>query len=304
MRDDWEIQDEELLEDGETKEDLVQALEEAGHAYVSIDGLSYHIALRGEGLPLICLHGFAEDSSTWDKLDVRGFRIMAIDFLGHGYSDRPKNPEAYELRTVLRHLYLLIQTLVNDEPFGILGYSMGGRMAMQYIVSYKPETLMFLIAESASPGIQNYDERMERRQSDEALAKKIESHSAEWFADFWAQVPIFESQKALPEAVQHTIWERRASNEPYVLANTLRGTGQGQTPYVAKDLLHLSIEILYIAGSLDTKYAHIGRTIFDHENAVVHVVEGAGHNVHVEKPKEFNEILALFLNDYDERRIS
>ena len=59
MRDDWEIQDEELLEDGETKEDLVQALEEAGHAYVSIDGLSYHIALRGEGLPLICLHGLS-----------------------------------------------------------------------------------------------------------------------------------------------------------------------------------------------------------------------------------------------------
>lgn len=53
------------------------------------------------------------------------------------------------------------------------------------------------------------------------------------FADFWANISLFESQKKLSVKIQQEIWESRASNSPLALAQTLNGTGQGQLPILA-----------------------------------------------------------------------
>lgn len=209
----------------------------------------------------------------------------------------------YQLDTVLRHLYTLIHTLVGREPYGILGYSMGGRIALQYAAMYEPERLLFLLLESASPGIEDMKARQERAKADEALAHKIENHSIEWFEAMWSQLPIFETQKLISPAVQQTIKDRRLSNTPEVLAHTLRGTGQGQTVYVGHAISELPIEILYVSGELDTKYTDIGQTIFGVCENVSHViVPNVGHNVHVEAPQAFNEIVNLFLSDYNDKK--
>ena len=267
--------------------------------------MSYHVALRGEGMPLICLHGFGEAGDTWDKLNLPGFRLYCVDFLGHGVSDRSHNPVLYQFDTVLRHLYTLIHTLVGEEPYGIMGYSMGGRMALQYAAMYELSRLMFLVLESASAGIEDINERQERAAADEVLAHKIETHSIEWFEEMWSKLPIFATQQKLSPAVQHTIKERRLSNTPEVLAHTLRGTGQGMTPYVGNKIADLEMEILYVSGALDTKYDDIGKTIFGFCENSAHVsVPEAGHNVHTEMPDEFNDIVNLFLSDYNDKNIS
>lgn len=305
MNDEFEKLDEVPVYDQGEREELDTILHDAEDVFVTIDNVSYHVLLRGEGFPLICLHGFSEACDTWQQLHLPGFRLYCIDFLGHGFSDRLKKAELYEFNTALRHLYTLIHTLVGDEPFGLLGYSMGGRMALQYAAMYEPEHLAFLILESASPGIKDLVERKLRAAYDEKLAKVVESHPIQWFEKTWSALPIFSSQKALPEAVQASIKRRRLSNDPYVLANTLRGTGQGATPYVGDSIKDLALEILYIAGEYDAKYMDYGKYTFSPCANVSFVsVPQAGHNVHVEKPKEFNDIVELFLSDVNDRSIS
>lgn len=305
MRNDFDNLDELSMYDQGDREEITAVLDVADDVYISIDNVSYHISMRGEGMPLICLHGFAEAGDTWDKLQLPGFRLYCVDFLGHGVSDRSYNPALYHFDTVLRHLYTLIHTLVGDEPYGILGYSMGGRMALQYAAMYEPSRLMFLVLESASPGIEDIKERQERVARDERLAHDIENHSIEWFEDMWSKLPIFATQQKLSPAVQATIKERRLSNTPEVLAFTLRGTGQGMTPYVGDKISDLEMEILYVSGALDTKYDDIGKTVFGFCENVSHVsVPDVGHNVHTEAPDAFNEIVDLFLSDYNDKNIS
>lgn len=170
MKNDFDSLDETSMYDQGDREEITAVLEAADDVYISIDNVSYHVALRGEGMPLICLHGFGEAGDTWDKLNLPGFRLYCVDFLGHGVSDRSHNPVLYQFDTVLRHLYTLIHTLVGEEPYGIMGYSMGGRMALQYAAMYELSRLMFLVLESASAGIEDINERQERAAADEVLA--------------------------------------------------------------------------------------------------------------------------------------
>jgi len=107
---------------------------------------------------------------------------------------------------------------------------------------------------------------------------------------------IFESQKQLSECVEELIYLRRSNNSTYALACTLRGSGQGVMPYVGDKLEKFSVEGLYVSGALDTKYTTIGRDVFGKLPNFKHViVEGAGHNVHIEKPQIFEQAVLDFL---------
>ena len=64
-------------------------------------------------------------------------------------------------------------------------------------------------------------------------------------------------------------------------------------PYVGHRLQELTMPICYISGELDAKYTEMGKQYFAH---VHHVVLGAGHNVHVEKPCQYMCIVKEFLD--------
>ena len=67
-------------------------------------------------------------------------------------------------------------------------------------------------------------------------------------------------------------------------------------PYVGHRLQELSMPSLYITGALDTKYTTIGKELFSNTPNCEHViVNGAGHNVHIEKPQIFERAVLDFL---------
>ena len=93
----------------------------------------------------------------------------------------------------------------------ILGYSMGGRLALSFAVLY-PEFVRKLILESTSPGLESETERKNRRSQDEKLGKFILEQGIEKFVDYWENIPLFATQKGLPQAVQSAIREQRLTN--------------------------------------------------------------------------------------------
>ena len=67
-------------------------------------------------------------------------------------------------------------------------------------------------------------------------------------------------------------------------------------PYVGDKLKNFSVKGLYVSGALDTKYTTIGRDVFGKLPSFNHViVDGAGHNVHIEKPQIFERAVLDFL---------
>ena len=263
---------------------------------ITINGLGYAVSIWGTGKILFALHGFSESSTTWQKLNLAGFKIIAIDLLGHGASAKPTKLAPYQLDSLLADLHLLFLELACESSFSLLGYSMGGRLALRYCLAYPLAPVEHLILESTGAGIISAVEREKRRLTDESLAQKILLNGSEWFADFWSNLPLFESQKKLSVEIQEEIWQRRAANLPLALSQTLAGTGQGQLDYVGDKISLVKPDILYLSGNLDEKYSKIAKEIFaPNPNVTWLSVSACGHNIHLENPAAYQKILEEFL---------
>ncbi len=262
--------------------------------FITIDNLRYSVDVRGTGQPLICLHGFAENLSTWELLQQDNCQMVLPDLLGHGNSEKPHSLEPYELPVLLRHLHELIGNF-GYTTYSLLGYSMGGRLALAYALAY-PQEVQQLILESSSYGECDAKNRVNRRNHDIWLANSILENGIEWFNDYWSNLDLFASQSHLSLRVREKISERRLRNAPHALANTLLGTGQGVYPCLKNQISDLSMPILYINGEYDEKYLKVGQE-FTQLNPRIRreIITGAGHNTHIENPNRFSEIVNSFI---------
>jgi pimeloyl-ACP methyl ester carboxylesterase len=113
----------------------------SGHSrFVDVDGIRVHYQEAGEkNAPvLVLIHGFASSTLVWSKvflaLAEKGFRVIAVDMLGYGYSGKPRNGEY----TIAGQASLLMRLL---ERLGIkratlVGSSYGGAVAATCALDY------------------------------------------------------------------------------------------------------------------------------------------------------------------------
>ena len=245
---------------------------------------------------IVALHGFTGSASTWRNLanSLPNVRIVAIDLMGHGKTMVPESASRFSMDEQVKDLEEIF-TQLRLEKFTLLGYSMGGRIALSYALAY-PERIERLMLESASPGLRTSKERIERCQRDNMLADKIEMNGIASFVDAWENIPLFESQKRLPESVQHALRKERLAQCEAGLAGSLRGIGTGMQPSNWPFLGQLDMPVLLITGSMDEKFCKIATEITALCKNAQHVtVNDAGHAIHVENPAEFATIVKKYL---------
>ena len=264
---------------------------------VDVDGLGLHAELAGSGPPLVLLHGFTGSAGTWSGLTAAlaaDYTVIAPDLIGHGRSDAPGDVDRYRMSRAVDDLVALVRQLGHGRA-AWLGYSLGGRTALQLVVQH-PEAVEALILEGASPGIADGDERAARVASDEAMAERIERDGVEAFVDTWERVPLFATQLSLPAETRAAIRTTRTANTATGLANSLRGMGAGAQDPLLDRVAGIAVPTLLIAGELDTKYVEIARDMArTMPDATMHLIEGAGHAAHLERPEAFQRPLLEFL---------
>jgi 2-succinyl-6-hydroxy-2,4-cyclohexadiene-1-carboxylate synthase len=264
---------------------------------LAIDGAMINVETAGAGPPLVLLHGFTGSAASWDgHMDAfaQRYRVAAVDLIGHGQSDAPADPGRYTIAHeiedvigVLDHLGMARVTLA--------GYSMGGRVALATAIA-APERCAALVLESASPGIVDLESRMVREAQDNEMATSIIRDGIESFVDRWERHPVFASQASLPDEVRSGLRRQRLQNRPVGLANSLRGLGQGVQPPLHDFLAEVRVPTLLITGALDEKYRALAAEMQARmPGALVEVVDGAGHAVHVEQPEAFQRLVLDFL---------
>jgi len=265
---------------------------------IGVRGIDYRVRttppVRRHRHPVVLVHGFAGCSEDWmdlaAALDREGWPAIAIDLPGHGETETPHVAQRFTLGDTILDLRFVL-TALHVVLAHWVGYSMGGRIALGEAIRHGGRMLS-LTLESASPGIENAEERAERRRSDEALARDIESRGIAWFADYWISQPIFATQRALPAGVREAQRARRLRNHAAGLTGSLRGVGQGVQPYLGYQLHEVLCPALVLSGGLDPKYAVLGAqaaAALPHASHVV--VPNAGHNIHLEQPKAFARAL-------------
>jgi len=125
--------------------------------YFESDGMRFHYLDWGdsENPTIIMLHGFAQQSHSWDFVALGlcdKFRIVAFDQRGHGDSDWSQNHN-YSLNDYHNDIDNLIKHLGLSETL-MVGMSMGGRNAFTYAASH-PDIVSALVVVDAAPVAQS-----------------------------------------------------------------------------------------------------------------------------------------------------
>ena len=264
-------------------------------AFIEVSGVNIHYTVWNEqaSVTIVAFHGFTGSVHTWEKVALElglDVRFIAIDLLGHGQTSSPADVTLYSMEAQVALLHDCLQQIV-AEPFHLLGYSMGGRVAVSYAVKH-PTHIKSLLLESASPGLESEDSRAERRTNDAKLANKIMQEGIASFIDMWENIPLFASQKLLPIEVQQAVREERMNQKPIGLANSLLGMGTGQMPSVWHRLQSLLMPVFLLTGQVDHKFVDIANKMRQVNENFTHItISGCGHAIHVENPQKFATIV-------------
>jgi pimeloyl-ACP methyl ester carboxylesterase len=98
----------------------------------------YHLSGPATGPLVVCVHGLTTPSFVWAPLakglTALGFRVLVYDLYGRGYSDRPQGLQ--DKGFFNSQLHDLLAELEVQEPFHLIGYSMGGAIGAGFATTY------------------------------------------------------------------------------------------------------------------------------------------------------------------------
>jgi 2-succinyl-6-hydroxy-2,4-cyclohexadiene-1-carboxylate synthase len=186
-----------------------------------------------------------------------------------------------------------IETAAGDDGAALVGYSLGGRLALRAATSH-PERYSALVTIGAGAGIDDPGARVARSDADERMAAWMEVTPIEDIVAIWERQPLFADQSDELIDAQR---DGRLSHDPRDLALLMRTAGQGAMDPVWFELGSLSMPVLALSGSRDERYTAAARRIV-HEapNATAQVVPEAGHAAHLQQPEEVARLLVEFLD--------
>jgi 2-succinyl-6-hydroxy-2,4-cyclohexadiene-1-carboxylate synthase len=243
---------------------------------------------------VLLLHGFLGSSEDWQPVIEQlqtGYHVIAVDLPGHGKS-LGLPPVSYTFPGMVNELFQLLRT-EKIHKISIVGYSMGGRIAM-YLIHRAPEIWNHAIIIAASPGLSGEERRSARADWQEKQIELIKSQPIDEFVQLWYKMDLFDPLRNSP--VFSSVLQRRLHNNGPELAKAFTGFSILNQPDFLGPRHEIRCPILYISGSADEKYCRIGEE-FGHfitgSRAVV--IGGAGHSVHLEKPEETTRIIQNYL---------
>jgi 2-succinyl-6-hydroxy-2,4-cyclohexadiene-1-carboxylate synthase len=243
-----------------------------------------HSEREGSGRRVVLLHGFGQTARCWGALPgalVPRYEVVRLDAPGHGDT----GGEGVDLQTTAQ---LIAEA---GGPAVYVGYSMGGRMALQLAVD-RPDVVRGLVVVGGTPGIEDPAERARRRDDDHALAQRIRDEGVDAFIRYWLDLPLF---AGLPADARFEDERRRNTAEG--LATSLERAGTGSQEPLWGRLAAIDVPVLLVAGQDDPRYVDIafrtGAAIGP--GAELSLIPYAGHSAHLEQPDRFAGSLRRWL---------
>ena len=242
---------------------------------------------RGHGAPLLMLHGLGSSTEDWEyqlPALVHGRRLVMPDFRGFGASDK-RGP--YTVETFTRDVWKLLEHL-DISHFDLLGYSMGGAVAMQMAVE-RPEAIGRLILSNTLPSFRT-----------DTLAKRTLMWSRLLVMSVLGPrmlASIF-TKRLYPKPEQAELRERlarrNALNDRWVYISTVRNltrwSVRGQLDRLTMPVLVLAAEDDYFKVDDVEAFARALR------NAQLRIFPGTHHGLPMEQPEAYNAAVLEFLD--------
>ena len=104
---------------------------------------------------LIFLHGFTGSANDWKKtteLEDDRFNKIAVDLIGHGKSDTPTEVDKYSSSSINSQLLDIVNHFTKEKVI-LLGYSMGGRVALSFAINHPNKIWCYALFSNSLLGV-------------------------------------------------------------------------------------------------------------------------------------------------------
>jgi pimeloyl-ACP methyl ester carboxylesterase len=268
--------------------------------------LSYQVAGPVDGPVVVLLHGLVSDSTTWQPtlspLAALGLRVIAMDLLGHGQSDKP--PIGYSLDDFAASISAFLLDL-GVGRVTLVGHSLGGAIAMQFAHSYPKQTARIGLVASGGLGKQvHLLLRGATLPGVSGLLRLTVNHRT---ARVYRAPHLHRALRLGPDAVTNLSRIGRSLV-----------TGEGRTTFIAATRAAITptgqrgnmIEMDYVARKVPTlivwadrdpiiPVSHAHATLDHLPNSRLVLFEGRTHEPHRREPERFAETVADFIAETD-----
>jgi pimeloyl-ACP methyl ester carboxylesterase len=271
--------------------------------FVGVGGVRVHYQEAGpiDGPPVLLIHGFTASTLVWSDVLLpiaeRGFRVVAVDLVGFGFSGKPRGGE-YTIDAQARMIVRLMDQL-GMESATLVGSSYGGAIAATCALDY-PERVSRLVLAGAVT-------------NDEAKKMPLLRVAASPIVGDLLSPLLLDSRwmvrrrmrKIYNEEAEHLFDEKRleAHHRPLRAASThravLRTLRRWKADRIARDAHRIKQPALLIWGEndLDIPLRHGEYLHRVMPNARLIVFRRCGHLPQEEYPREFTELVTEFCGD-------
>ncbi len=265
--------------------------------FVQTGPYTTHYRVKGEGPPLILLHGFLYHSMTWDRvLDALAlkFRVYALDLLGFGYSSRLESGDySYSLYAEQVRQFMDALGLTTAS---VVGHSMGGGTAIQFAVQHPERVDKLILVDSAGlPRPPSVTERI---------------YALPFLGEFFLALPpkanlkrtlqslVFHDPTLVTDAYVDAVGQPlQIVGSGRAVLNILRSRMAGGLRVEVERLGGVGKPILLLWGRED-KLLPLALGEEMHRllpGSRLEVLDGVGHNPHEEAPEKATDVLVEFL---------
>jgi pimeloyl-ACP methyl ester carboxylesterase len=252
------------------------------------ENLSLHYLERGQGEPLVLIHGLGGSGADWafqvEALEKR-FRVIVPDLPGSGYSPPPR--DEYTIAGCASAVWSLLDHLGVPRT-NIIGFSLGGAVALE-MAAQRPTSVprLGLINSLATYRTNNLRKWLEAYVS-ATLVRLLGMRRAAWLL----------AVRLFPEPWQRSIRAHAAAAVGAVPASTYLGLGVALAHWAIIDRLdRLKSRILLIAAEHDFTPLAEKRELAAKLKADIVVVRGSRHGTPFDSVEATNASLLALLTD-------
>ena len=264
----------------------------------------------GSGIPIVLLHGFPDSKELWENqipvMIQAGYRVIAPDLRGYSDAPSPLEKEKYTIPILMIDVIGILDELSLDKVH-LVGHDWGAFLSWQLANYYEHRFISLTALSVGFPGNSGWNSMEQRQKSwyfylflQEGLAEKT-------FSDYdWQFTKDFFASHKKKESVMENILKPNAlttalnwyrGNMQYLLAQpNVDYTPTNEKPEISEK--KIEIPVLGIWGTKDIALTEDQMKLS--KDYVTHftykTIEGAGHWLMLDKPKEVNLLILNFLS--------
>jgi pimeloyl-ACP methyl ester carboxylesterase len=237
------------------------------------NGVRIRYVEQGSGPPVVLLHGFSGSLDTgWVETGVlpklaTDYRVIALDYRGHGQSDKPHDPKSYGIQMGQDVVRLLDH--LNIARAHIVGHSMGAGITAKLLTTNPDRFLTATLSGSAG---------RQRWTPEDAAAAEVEAVEFEQgipFRSVILRTAPTDRPKPTDEQIQAQSQQRLARNDRLAMAAVVRS--RGEQTFSAEQMTTVQVPTLGLIGSADANLAAMQQLPSVLPTLKVVVIEGATH---------------------------